>query len=66
MPYLEMKKCALAIQPRRAGNEFLFQMMAYQNIQTLNNYGVKKIVTACPHCFNIFKNEYPELGGTMK
>ena len=48
---------------RRAGNEFLFQMMAYQNIQTLNNYGIKKIVTACPHCFNIFKNEYPELGG---
>src|SRR5438067_800134 len=49
---------------RRAGNEFLFQMMAYQNIQTLNNYGVKKIVTACPHCFNILKNEYAELGGT--
>ena len=48
---------------RRAGNEFLFQMMAYQNIQVLNNYGVKKIVTACPHCFNIIKNEYPELGG---
>jgi len=48
---------------RRAGNEFLFQMMAYQNIQVLNNYGVKKIVTTCPHCFNIFKNEYPELGG---
>src|ERR1043165_7289430 len=48
---------------RRAGNEFLFQMMAYQNIQTLNNYGIKKIVTACPHCFNILKNEYPELGG---
>lgn len=48
---------------RRAGNEFMFQMMAYQNIQTLNNYGVKKIVTACPHCFNILKNEYPELGG---
>src|SRR5689334_14789678 len=51
---------------RRAGNEFLFQMMAYQNIQTLNNYGVKKIVTACPHCFNILKNEYPELGGTYE
>lgn len=51
---------------RRAGNEFLFQMMAYQNIQTLNNYGVKKIVTICPHCFNIFKNEYPELGGTYE
>ena len=48
---------------RRAGNEFLFQMMAYQNIQTLNNYGIRKIVTTCPHCFNIFKNEYPELGG---
>ena len=51
---------------RRAGNEFLFQTMAYQNIQTLNNYGVKKIVTICPHCFNIFKNEYPELGGTYE
>lgn len=49
---------------RRAGNEFLFQMMAYQNIQTLNNYNVKKIITACPHCFNILKNEYPVLGGT--
>jgi len=48
---------------RRAGNEFMFQMMAYQNIQTMNNYGIKKIVTACPHCFNIFKNEYPALGG---
>jgi len=48
---------------RRAGNEFLFQMMAYQNIQTLDNYGIKKIVTTCPHCFNIFQNEYPELGG---
>jgi len=51
---------------RRAGNEFMFQMMAYQNIQVLNNYGVKKIVTTCPHCFNIFKNEYPELGGTYE
>ena len=51
---------------RRAGNEFMFQMMAYQNIQVLNNYGIKKIVTACPHCFNIFKNEYPELGGTYE
>lgn len=48
---------------RRAGNEFMFQMMAYQNIQTLNNYAIKKIVTACPHCFNIIKNEYPALGG---
>jgi len=51
---------------RRAGNEFMFQMMAYQNIQTLNNYGIKKIVTTCPHCFNILKNEYPELGGNYE
>lgn len=48
---------------RRAGNEFLFQMMAYNNIQIMNGYGIKKIVTACPHCFNIIKNEYPALGG---
>ena len=50
----------------RAGNEFLFQMMAYNNIQVLNGYGVKKVVTTCPHCFNIFKNEYPALGGTYE
>lgn len=48
---------------RRAGNEFLFQMMAQQNIAILNGYGIRKIVTACPHCFNTLKNEYPELGG---
>ena len=48
---------------RRAGNEFMFQMMAFQNIQVLNGYEIKKIVTACPHCFNTLKNEYPELGG---
>lgn len=48
---------------RRAGNEFLFQMQAVANIQVLNGYNVKKIVTACPHCFNTLKNEYPELGG---
>ncbi|GIL21882.1 MAG: Fe-S oxidoreductase [Bacteroidota bacterium] len=51
---------------RRAGNEFLFQMQAINNIQILNGYGVKKIVTACPHCFNTIKNEYPELGGTYE
>ena len=51
---------------KRAGNEFLFQMQAIQNIQTLNNYGVKKIVTACPHCFNTLKNEYPDLGGNYE
>ena len=48
---------------RRAGNEFIFQMMAANNIMVLNGYNIKKIVTACPHCFNILKNEYPELGG---
>lgn len=48
---------------KRAGNEFLFQMQALQNIQTLNGYGIEKIVTACPHCFNTLKNEYPALGG---
>jgi Fe-S oxidoreductase len=51
---------------RRAGHEFMFQMMAYQNIQVLNGYGIKKIVTACPHCFNILKNEYPVLGGNYQ
>jgi heterodisulfide reductase subunit D len=51
---------------KRAGNEFLFQMMAMQNIQILNGYEVKKIVTGCPHCFNTLKNEYPELGGNFE
>ena len=48
---------------KRAGNEFLFQMQAAQNIAVLNGYGVQRIVTGCPHCFNTLKNEYPELGG---
>ncbi len=51
---------------RRAGNEFLFQMMAQQNIATLDMYGVKRIVTTCPHCFNTLKNEYPDLGGNYE
>lgn len=51
---------------RRAGNEFIFQMMAQNNIMVLNNYNVKKIVTACPHCFNTLRNEYPELGGNYE
>lgn len=51
---------------KRAGNEFLFQMQALQNIQVMNAYGIKKIVTACPHCFNTLKNEYPELGGNYQ
>ncbi|MEJ5301943.1 MAG: (Fe-S)-binding protein [Bacteroidales bacterium] len=48
---------------RRAGNEMLYQMQALQVIETLNRYHIKKIITICPHCFNIFKNEYPDLGG---
>ncbi|TXK73493.1 (Fe-S)-binding protein [Mesonia sp. K4-1] len=51
---------------KRAGNEFLFQMQAAQNIEVLNGYEIEKIVTACPHCFNTIKNEYPELGGNYK
>jgi Fe-S oxidoreductase len=51
---------------RRAGNEYLFQMMAEQNIETLNGYGVKKVVTQCPHCFNTLKNEYPQFGGNYE
>ncbi|MGB0423028.1 MAG: (Fe-S)-binding protein [Flavobacteriales bacterium] len=49
---------------KRAGNEFLFQMQAMQNIMVLNGYEIKNIVTGCPHCFNTLKNEYPELGGS--
>src|ERR1700761_3888709 len=48
---------------KRSGNEFLFQMQAVVNIQVLDAYGIKKIVTGCPHCFNTIKNEYPGLGG---
>lgn len=51
---------------KRAGNEFTFQMQAMMNIQVLNGYEVKRIVTACPHCFNTLKNEYPELGGNYE
>ncbi len=48
---------------RRSGNEYLFQQLALSNIQTLNDLGVKKVITQCPHCFNTLKNEYPQLGG---
>jgi Fe-S oxidoreductase/nitrate reductase gamma subunit len=48
---------------RRSGNEYIFQMLAMQNIESLNGMGVKKIVTQCPHCFNTLKNEYPQYGG---
>ena len=51
---------------KRAGNEFLFQMQAVTNIEVLNAYEIKKVVTACPHCFNTLKNEYPALGGNYE
>jgi Fe-S oxidoreductase len=58
----EEEKCT-GDPARRAGNEFLYQMLAIQNIETLKQYEFKKIVTTCPHCFNTLKNEYPALGG---
>ena len=51
---------------KRAGNEFVYQMLAMQNIEVMNGYGVQEIVTTCPHCFNILKNEYPALGGKYR
>ena len=60
---LGMEEMCTGDAARRLGNEYLFQMMAMQNIETLNGYGVKKIVTACPHCFNTLKDEYPQFGG---
>ncbi len=51
---------------KRAGNEFLFQMLAMNNISVMNGYGIKQIVTTCPHCFNTLKNEYPSLGGNYE
>lgn len=51
---------------RRLGNEYLFQTLAEENIEMLNEYGVKKIVTQCPHCLNTLKNEYPEFGGNFE
>ncbi len=51
---------------KRAGNEFLFQMQAVTNIEVLNGYGIGRIVTTCPHCFNTIKNEYPDLGGNYE
>lgn len=52
--------------PRRLGNEYLAQMLIQENVETLNKYNVKKIVTGCPHCFNILKNEYPQFGGNYE
>jgi len=53
-------------QARRAGNEFIFQMLAMQNVETFEGMGVKKIITQCPHCFNVLKNEYPQVGGNYE
>src|SRR5688572_15020122 len=63
---LGTEECCTGEPAKRAGNEFLFQMQAMSNIQVLNGYGIKKIVTGCPHCFNTIKNEYPGLGGTYE
>jgi len=61
----EEEKCSCDFV-RRAGNEYLFQSIAVENVETLNGYGVKKIVTACPHCLNTLKNEYPAFGGNYE
>ena len=53
-------------QARRAGNEYIFQMLAMQNVETFDGMGVKKIITQCPHCFNVLKNDYPQLGGNYE
>ncbi len=63
---LGMEESCTGDPAKRAGNEFLFQMQALNNIQILNGYEIKKIVTACPHCFNTLKNEYPDLGGNYE
>ncbi|UOR04799.1 (Fe-S)-binding protein [Hymenobacter aerilatus] len=63
---LGMEETCTGDPAKRAGNEFLFQMQAMQNITTFEGYNVKKIVTACPHCFNTIKNEYPALGGNYE
>jgi Fe-S oxidoreductase len=60
---LGMEESCTGDPARRLGNEYLYMTLAEQNIQTLNSYNVKKIVTICPHCFNNMKNEYPQMGG---
>ena len=53
-------------QARRSGNEYIFQMLAMQNVETFNSMGVTKIITQCPHCFNVIKNDYPQIGGNYE
>ena len=62
----ERKKSCTGDPAKRAGNEMLFQMQAATNIEVMNAYDIKKVVTTCPHCFNTLKNEYPELGGNYQ
>lgn len=64
--YLGVEETCCGEPARRFGNEYLYQMQATKNIETFNKYNVKKIVTACPHCFNTIKNEYPQLGGMFE
>ena len=64
--FLVRKKVVQVIPAKRAGNEFLFQMQAVTNIEVMNAYDVKRVVTTCPHCFNTLKNEYPSLGGNYE
>jgi Fe-S oxidoreductase len=63
---LGMEESCTGDPAKRAGHEFLFQMQAMNNVMVLNGYEVTKIVTACPHCFNTIKNEYPSLGGNYE
>lgn len=60
------EECCTGDPARRAGNEYLFEMLARQNVETLKNHAVKRIVTTCPHCFNTLKNEYPQFGGSYE
>ena len=64
--YLGVEEYCCGDSARRLGNEYLYQTLAQQNIDSFNNYGVKKIITLCPHCFNTLKNEYPQMGGNYE
>ncbi len=63
---LGAEECCTGDSAKRIGNEYLAQMLAQQNVDTMNGYGVKKVVTACPHCYNAIKNEFPEYGGAYE
>lgn len=63
---LGAEECCTGDSAKRIGNEYLAQMLAQQNVDTMNGYGVKKVVTACPHCYNTIKNEFPDYGGNFE